>query len=82
MTKGETQYRMWVFAAILKARKETSGRILASEVAELKIKYQYESFKQWAMAEGWLHGHGNFVYEGRKARGLEPQEIHTQLFND
>ena len=42
----------------------------------------FESFKQWAMAEGWLHGHGNFVYEGRKARGLEPQEIHTQLFND
>lgn len=81
MSKADNQYRLWVFAAILKARKSPNRQVLASEVATLKIPHQHESFRQWAIAEGWLHGHGECVYEGKKTRFLNTQEVHAQLFN-
>lgn len=80
LTKQEKQYRLWIYKAIVLARRAVSGKVLAAEVADFRDKFLYFSYEQWALASGWLHAAQAYVYEGAKAKGLTDHEIYNELF--
>lgn len=65
MTKIDRQYRIWIAAAIQKARKSASGKVAYTQVSPKLNPYTAWSYTQWAVAAGWLHTDGQNVYETR-----------------
>lgn len=78
-SKLQRQYRMWIAAAIQKARKDPSGKVSHVNVSPRLDPSTAFSFMQWAVADGWLHTDGHRVYEQRKTSGLPMSEILHEL---
>lgn len=60
-SKQHKQYRMWIAAAIQKARKDPSGKVSHVDISPRLDPSTAFSFMQWAVAEGWLHTDGHRV---------------------
>lgn len=79
MTKQQKQYRLWVATAIQKARKAAAGKVSYVNVSPRLNTDTAWSFTQWAMAAGWLHADGVYVYETRRTTGWTITDILHEL---